>query len=225
MADLGSLLGSLMSGLISARRMADEQTAALAEYYKSIPLLEGLSVPRIRIPELTIDMPMLIEKHVEGEDGEMEDPIKLTDVALEQLKTTLSKNDIKINPTFHEAFVNEVKDRLELEKQTGAPVMKETIVRSVQDAFAATLTKTKTTLTAVDQTAISRDLRGKISKEGIARERVPSSIVANIVTADVKEHASSTNVVRLRITLKEEGLEWTTRASEAGGVTSTLQPE
>lgn len=225
MADLGSLLGSLMSGLISARRMADEQTAALAEYYKSVPLLEGLSVPRIRIPELTIDMPMLIEKHVEGQNGVMEDPVKLADVALEQLKTTSSKNDIKINPIFHEAFVDEVKNRLELEKQTGTPVMKEAISRSVQDAFAATLTRTKTTLTAAEQNAISRDLRGKIPAAGIARELVSSSIVANIVTADVKEHASSANVVRLRITLKEEGLEWTTKSSEAGGVTSTLQPE
>jgi hypothetical protein len=214
-----------MSGLISARRMADEQTAALAEYYKNVPLLEGLSVPRIRIPELTIDMPMLIEKHVEGQYGVMEDPVKLADVALEQLKTTSSKNDIKINPIFHEAFVDEVKNRLELEKQTGTPVMKEAISRSVQDAFAATLTRTKTTLTAAEQNAISRDLRGRIPAAGIARELVSSSIVANIVTADVKEHASSANVVRLRITLKEEGLEWTTKSSEAGGVTSTLQPE
>lgn len=225
MADLGSLLGSLMSGLISARRMADEQTAALAEYYKGIPLLEGLSVPRIRIPELTIDMPMLVEKYVEGQNGEMEDPIKLADAALEQLKTTLSRNNIKIEPIFHDAFLGEVKNRLELEKQTGAPIMKETVARSVQDAFAATLTKTKTTLTATDKMVISKDLRGKISTVSIAKELVPSSIVANIVTADVKEHASSTNVVRLKITLKEEGLEWTTKASEAGGLTNTLQPE
>jgi hypothetical protein len=49
--------------------------------------------------------------------------------------------------------------------------------------------------------------------------------VANIKTADVKEQASSTSVVRLKITLKEEGLEWATKASEAGGVVRTLQPE
>jgi hypothetical protein len=225
MADLGDLLGSLMSGLIRARRMADEQTAALAEYYKDNPLLEGLSVPRIRIPELTIDMPMLIENHVEGEAGEMEDPTKIVDAAEAQLKTTLSKNNIKINPTFHKTFLEEVKTQLELVKQTGAPIMKETVARSVQGAFAATLTKTKTTLTATDKEAIARDLRAKVSTVSIAKEPLTSSIVANIKTADVKERASNTSVVRLKITLKEEGLEWATQSSESGGVLRSLQPE
>jgi hypothetical protein len=225
MADLGSLLGSLMTGVIRARRMADEQTAALAEYYKDNPLLEGLSVPRIRIPELTIEVPMLIENHVEGQSGEMEYPTKIADAAEEQLKATLSKNNIKVNPTFHEAFLDEVKNQLELAKQTGAPIMKETVARGVQDAFSATLTKTKTTLTATDQIAVARDLRAKVSTVGIAKGPIPPSIVANIKTADVKERASNTSVVRLKITLKEEGLEWAIKSSESGGVVRTLQPE
>lgn len=225
MADLGDLLGSLMSGLIRARRMADEQTAALAEYYKDNPLLEGLSVPRIRIPELTIDMPMLIENHVGGQSGEMEDPTKIAEAAEVQLRTTLSKNNIKINPAFNEAFLREVKNQLELAKQTGAPVMKETVARSVQGAFATTLTKTKTPMTATDKEAVARDLRTKVSTVGIAREPVTSSIVANIKTADVKEKASNTSVVHLKITLKEEGLEWAIQSSESGGTVRTLQPE
>ncbi|MFZ3168297.1 MAG: hypothetical protein WA130_11830 [Candidatus Methanoperedens sp.] len=225
MADLGTLLGSLMTGVIRARRMADEQTAALAEYYKDNPLLEGLSVPRIRIPELTIEMPMLIENHVEGQSEETESPTKIADTAAEQLKATLSKNNIKVNPIFHEAFLNEVKNQLELAKQTGAPVMKETVARGVQDAFSATLTKTKTTLTATDQAAVARDLRAKVSTVSIAKGPAPSGIVANIKTADVKERASNTSVVRLKITLKEEGLEWAVKSSESGGVVRTLQPE
>lgn len=225
MADLGDLLGSLMSGVIRARRMADEQTAALAEYYKTNPLLEGLSVPRIRIPELTIEMPFLIENHVEGQSGEMEDPAKIAGAAEAQLKTTLSKENIKINPAFHAAFLNEVKNRLELVKQTQAPIMKETVARSVQDAFASTVAKMKTSLIPTHKEAIARDLRARVSTVGIAKEPVTSSIVANIKTADVKERASNTTVVRLKITLKEEGLEWATQASESGGVVRTLQPE
>ena len=214
-----------MCGLIRARRMADEQTATLAEYYKSNPLLEGLSVPRIRIPELTIDMPMLIEISLEGQSGEMADPTKIADAAEAQLKTTLSKENIKINPAFHEAFLDEVKNRLELVKQTQAPIMKETVARSVQDAFAATVAKMKTSLTPTHKEAIARDLRARVSTVGIAKEPVSSSIVANIRTADVKEQASNTTVARLKITLKEEGLEWATQKSESGGVVRTLQPE
>ena len=225
MADLGDLLGSLMSGLIRARRMADEQTAALAEYYKDNPLLEGLSVPRIRIPELTIDMPLLIEDHVEGEIGEMEDPTKIAAAAESQLKSTLSKNNIQINPVFHEMFVDKVKNQLEMVKQSSTPIMKETVVRCVYGAFADALTKTKTILTASEKETIARDLRAEVSTVSITKEPVASSIVANIKTADVKERASNASVVRLKITLKEEGLEWATQASESGGVVRTLQPE
>ena len=225
MADLGDLLGSMMCGVIRARRMADEQTAALAEYYKSNPLLEGLSVPRIRIPELTIEMPMLIENNVEGQSGEMEDPAKIADAAEAQLKTTLSKHNIQINPAFHEAFLKEVKNRLDLVKQTQAPIMKETVARSVQDAFSATMTKMKTSLNPTHKEAIATALRNRVSTVSIAKEPVASSIAANIRTADVKEQATNTSVVRLKITLKEEGLEWATQANESGGVVRTLQPE
>ncbi|TFH42149.1 MAG: hypothetical protein E4G94_06785 [ANME-2 cluster archaeon] len=214
-----------MSGVIRARRIADEQTAALAEYYKDNPLLEGLSVPRIRIPELTIDIPMLIENHVEGQNGKMEDSAKIADIANAQLKKTLDRNNIEIDPTFSEIFSNEVKNQLELGKLTGAPIMKETVARSVQDAFAASLIKTKTTLTIQDKEVIAKDLRARVPTISIVKEPVTPSIVANIKTADVKERASNTNVVRLKITLKEEGLEWATQSSESGGVVRTLQPE
>lgn len=225
MADLGDLLGSLMSGLIGARRMADEQTAALAEYYRDNPLLEGLSVPRIRIPELTIDMPMLIENQVGGEAGEMENPTKVASALESQMKETFIKNDIKISPTFHKTFMNEVKGQLGKIKQSGTPIMKETVARSVQSAFADTLTKSKTTLNSAQKEAIARDIRATVSAVGLVKVPVTPSIVANIKTADVKEQATSSSVVRLKITLKEEGLEWATQASESGGVIRTLQPE
>ena len=225
MADLGDLLGSLMSGLIRARKMADEQTAVLAEYYKSVPLLEGLSVPRIRIPELTIDMPFLIDNDLEGEKGKMAEPETLASSLVAQLDATLSRNNIKPNPLFRKTFAEEVNTRLSQLKQTGAPILKEAIARCVQDAFTATLNKSKTSFTEKHKQVIARDLRVKASSAGIAKESVAPSIVANIRTADVKEQSSATSAVRLKITLKEEGLEWVTQAGDAGGVKNTLQPE
>lgn len=225
MADLGDLLGSFMSGLIRARRMADEQTAALAEYYKSNPLLEGLSVPRIRIPELTIDMPFIIENHVEGEKGVMEDPKKIADSAISLVNDYLSKSDIKSNPTFHRIFEKDVVNQLTNVNKSGLPIMKETVVRTIQNTFTNALTKSKIALTAIQKDDLARVLRDKISAISVVKEQTSSSIVANIRTADVKEQTTSTSVVRLKITLKEEGLEWATQASESGGVIRTLQPE
>jgi hypothetical protein len=225
MADLGDLLGSLMSGLIRARRMADEQTASLAEYYKDNPLLEGLSVPRIRIPELTIDMPLLIEDYSEGESGEMKDPTEIATAAESRAKEALSKNNIKVSSNFYKMFVTEVKNQLALIKQSGTSIMKESISRSVQGAFADTLAKTETILTASQKETIAKNLKTTISTINLAKKPVAPNIMANIKTADVKERASGANVVRMKITLKEEGLEWTTQMNESGSVVSTLQPE
>ena len=225
MADLGDLVGSLMCGLVRARRMSDEQTAALAEYYKSTPILEGLSVPRIRIPELTIEMPFLIENYTPGTEGQMEDPARIAVAANARLTASVAKNNIKLSPAFHKAFVREVTNQLRVVQQSGQPVMEESVARSVQAAFADTLTKSKTSVTGTVKDLIARDLRAEVSKVCIAKQAVAPSIAANVKTADVKEQSSNTTVVRLSITLKEEGLEWAIQASDSGGVVRTLQPE
>ncbi len=225
MIDLGSILGSLMTGLIRARRMADEQTAALAEYYRDNPLLEGLTVPRVRIPELTIDLPLLIENYVEGDTGKMEEPKTAATELEKQLKLLMSKRNFKAKPYFYDTFTAEVTKKLEVLNQTDTPVTKEAVARSVQNAFADTLSRTKTTLSDTERESIANILRENVQVAGIVKEPLASNIMTNIKTADVKEQASNANVVRLKITLKEEGLEWATRASESGGVVRTLQAE
>ncbi len=225
MADIGDLLGSLMAGLIRARRVADEQTAALAEYYKENPLLEGLSVPRIRIPELTIDMPFLIEDHVEGDTGSMENPKKISDTTTSHLLETLEKNKIEVPAGFQKSFTNEFSKLLNMVKDSKSPVMKESISRSVQAAFNQAVTKSNMSLSAAQKDLVAREISAKAASVGLAKPPVSSIITANIKSADVKERATPTSVVRLKITLKEEGLEWTTQKTEEGGTTHTLTPE
>ena len=225
MADLGDVIGTLMVGLIRARRMADEQTALLAEYYKTNPVLEGLSVPRIRVPELTIEMPVLIEDHKEGQPPQQATPTKIIDAVTSQLSSTLRDQKIETHPEFHEIFSQELNRLLTARKRPGSVPLRETSARHVQSAFSKALNQTKMSLTPAQQELVSKDLRAAVTASAISTEAVPPKIVSNIKTADVKEKASTTTVVRLRITLKEEGLEWTTQVGEAGGTIRTLTPE
>ena len=225
MADLGDLIGSLMCGLVRARRMADEQTAALAEYYKSTPLLEGLSVPRIRIPELTIDMPFLINGYTSGSEGRIQSPAKIAAAANARLTATLARNKVKLSASFHKEFIHEIKDQLTAIQQSGKPMMEEAVARTVQNAFANTMARNPSTKTGLDRNTIANDLRGEVSRVAVLSEPVAPGVTANITTADVKEQSSAATAVRLRLTLKEEGLEWAVQSSENGGVVRTLQPE
>jgi hypothetical protein len=225
MADLGDLIGSLMCGLVRARRMADEQTAALAEYYKSTPLLEGLSVPRIRIPELTIDIPFLIDGYTTGLDSRIQTPAKIAAAANARLTATLAKNKVRLSASFHKEFIHAVKDQLTAMQQAGKPMMEEAVARTVQSAFADTLARNRADVSGLDKNTIANDLRSEVSRVAVVSEPVAPGVTANILTADVKERSSAATAVRLKITLKEEGLEWAVRSSDTGGVLRTLQPE
>ena len=80
MPDLGDLMGLLVSGVARARRMADEESALIAEQYRRNPLLEGLSVPRVRIPEMTVELPLLLQAYEPGRAAVPNDAKKIVAV-------------------------------------------------------------------------------------------------------------------------------------------------
>ncbi|HEY1057960.1 MAG TPA: hypothetical protein VGE55_04440 [Limnobacter sp.] len=225
MNDLGDILGSLMTGLIRARQAADLQTAALAELYKDNPLLEGLSVPRVRIPEVSIDLPLIIESHEAGEEGELNEPSKVVDATSNRLKNTLANTNIKLSANFQKAFADTAKLRLTEVQKSNDAVSKELVSRTVQDAFVETLKKTNTELSAQDKLAVVKDIRTEAGLAALAKPSIPPRILTNIRTADIKDKATGNSVVRLKITLTEEGVEWVTQSNDAGGVNRTLTPE
>ena len=74
MTDVGEIVGAIMTGLTRARQMADEESVAVAKEYRDNPLLEGVTIPRIRLPEVTLDIPVLIESFDVGEPAQIEKP-------------------------------------------------------------------------------------------------------------------------------------------------------
>lgn len=63
---LSEVLGALMADLAQARYYADQQTLLLARRYQADPLLRDLSVPRIRLPEVVVDLPVVVERCLNG---------------------------------------------------------------------------------------------------------------------------------------------------------------
>src|SRR5260370_24658169 len=65
MPRLGEVLAALLSDAAQARVRADLETIRIAEAYSRDPLLKNLPVPRFRLPDITVDVPLLISQ-VEG---------------------------------------------------------------------------------------------------------------------------------------------------------------
>lgn len=62
MMPLGTVVGAIMSDLAQARRIADVQAVEIARIYQEEPLLKGLSVPRIRLASVVVDLPAIVDK-------------------------------------------------------------------------------------------------------------------------------------------------------------------
>lgn len=59
--NLGDLLGAILSEATLARVHADLEAARVAELYASHPMLEGAPIPRFRLPEFTVNVPVVIK--------------------------------------------------------------------------------------------------------------------------------------------------------------------
>ena len=67
--ELESVIGSVVSAVAQARRIADEESIAIAEYYRQHPRLCDLSATRIRLPDVTVDLPVVVDDHTTVSPG------------------------------------------------------------------------------------------------------------------------------------------------------------
>ncbi len=249
MADLGELVGTLLASLAHARRMSDEETAAVAEYYKTNPLLETMSVPRVRVPELTLELPILIESHEEG----VADTPETAEQIISKLTTALNDSAKAVGVSIRsqsylalrEGFVGHLGRSLDLMRPVPTSESKrfppESVARSADEAFMraqkdeavrnadeARQTKSEPAPPTFDASQ-SRDVRAQLTNTAntvaVKKEGSRPVLNAEIMTSAVKEGSDSASVARLKIVMREEGLEWTTAETTDGSVARTLTPE
>ncbi|WP_347332593.1 hypothetical protein [Marinimicrobium locisalis] len=232
MSELSTVLGTLMVSLVHARRMADEETAAVAEYYKDHPLLEGMSLPRVRVPELTIDMPITLDEHEMESEAKLNAPATIQKAITDQLKESMSEEGVDDDgEDFAKTFSQETKKVLEQinsrHKSLGGKISREEVVRAVDDSLRRTLKKSNLdrSVPSEKKESIIKAIRHKVSAISLKAPSKPQAFKASAITSAVKEKATSESAVRLRITLREEGLEWATGQSSDGSIRSQLQPE
>jgi hypothetical protein len=232
MADLGEFLGTVLSGLAQARRVADEEAAALAEYYKQHPLLEGLAVSRIRIPEVTLELPMLIDEVQPGEDDEPETPAKVRGSVIGELERLKADGEISDLPEeFSRILGVEITEKLKVVRQPAARGrrigLRETTSREVENAITkvARQPEFRGAIPNEDLRTIVESLRRTAALSAVKREGAAPALRSTVLTENVKANADPATVTRIRITLREEGLEWSEVQGADGKTRGRLTPE
>jgi hypothetical protein len=230
MADIGELLGTVMAGLARARQMADEETAAIAEEYRGNPLLDGITVPRIRVPEMTVEIPVVIEEYEGGNRAKLANPSGFVTGLYNELKVVAKQKKITIPATVSAAFKRELTlraDKFQSEVGVGRTASREAVSSMVAESLNKPVLEiaTRTPVTAAQKKILYAALQKKALELAQLSEAQAPRLKATILTNEVKERSGPENVTRLKITLREEGLEWTVDTHEDGSVTRRLTPE
>ncbi len=227
MTDLGHVLGTLLASLAKARHIADLQTAEIAEEYRENPLLEGLSVPRIRVPELRIELPLLIEGEAEGSPGRLHDPEYIARKAVSAIHEELNADDLRLQTNIRQQLLKELSAGLTRKAKPHATVTKETVARQAEHIARQVLLSTPLAEQLSEETlrAILAAVRRRIHETAEIAPPQSPGIKVNTISNEIKDHASPAVVARLTLAMREEGLEWEITRSDDGTTRRRLGPE
>lgn len=231
MADLDQVLSSLLISLAKARQTADFQSAAIAEEYRRNPLLEGLAAPRIRVGEMELEFPMMIDAATTGAPNKFADSKTIATRLAPVIADTAEKAGLVIAPSLLERLQAQLEiDLAAVTNATGrigdSVLPREAVSRRAQETVKDVL------LTPSDSGIEPGPLRAVLAAvqactldiAEVDAGQLPV-LEVNVLTSEVKEKALPSSVTRVRIVLKEEGLEWTSQRASDGGTRHSLTVE
>ena len=221
MADLGDTIGGILAAITEARVQADLKSLQVARMYAEHDLLRHMPVPRFRLPTVTVDIPVVVNRLVPPDEEvparELRDRFDLL------LKAEMAALGYK----------PDAERRAALERRLDATWERLQVPdEGVQDADPVAAALVKTAL----RTLRDPDLRGRPAPDetlrklqnGLpARARAELARVEGLHRADVDATASSLaaasrdKLMMVRLTVSEQGQTWV----EIEGRGSRLVPE
>jgi hypothetical protein len=212
MPRLGDVIGSMLSDVARARVRSDIEAVRIAEAYSGDPLLKHLSVPRFRLPDLVVDLPVLVARFDDAASDldawHVAEP-NATEVR-QAVREALSQSGTKLSGTQARGGV-----------AGGAPnqllMTPGRISDELADAAITALGATpRADISPETQRTLGQSLRASMTTL-LATKIVPSPSLEVWVTAeDIKAHADSGNLIHLRLTIVEDAYEVVERDSGSG---------
>lgn len=225
MPNLGDYLGQLLSEISLARAQADLETVRLAEVYAAHPLLRTMPVPHVRLPEVELEIPVLVQAAEEPRAGETtRGGVQLAAVSEkfgELLDQHVAGASISLSEEERQRVAAAVDERLSVQ---ALPAEASVDVGRLADDFTATALRTIEELKGPSETGepavppdLAAQLREAVRLEFLKLRTPPPRLTVLVTSAEIREAATSENVTRIRLKVSEQALEWTTVDSETGG--------
>lgn len=228
MPALGDYLGALLAEITNARLQADLESARIAQLYASHPLLQHMPVPRFRLPNVVLNLPVGVEK-IDPPSGTTTPPAAELPVLRQKIDGIIEQEvnrrklhvapDIRIRLTSN---LNDLFDRLKKSESISAS----DVLKASGGAVAATVEAIRAASedhATVDPT-IESSLRHQFDAEFLKLQPPSPRVQVLVVTTQVKDVAPPQTLMRIQLTISEEGVEWT-QTNPSDSSSKTLLPE
>ncbi len=232
MPNLGDYLGQLLSEITTARMHADLEAVRVAELYASHPLLRNMPVPHFRLPEVELDVPVVIKEAQEPRADETArggvQVAELRKAFNRLLKEHLSRESITPSE------VAEKKLKLSLDARAEAMTQPSDVaidVHRIADDFSKTAANilradgpVETSERATRFPKMEDELKVAARLEFLKLRKSPPRLQVMVLTKEIREAGPSEVITHIKLKLNEQGFEWTSIEAE-GGTQPRLIPE
>ncbi len=250
MVKLGDYVGMILSEMTRARAQADVETLKLAELYATNKTLRNFAVPRVRLQNVEITTPVVIDKQDESALEAYSRPIKISEVRAavdNAISANLEKNNIKLSASDASAVKKLIDERsgvvarrftvarAQLAGRTAQPAedtISLTDTKSIADEYAgdvdSTLRRLKETQPAyknIDVDKVSAEVKADLRVRIANLRPLPPRLEVMVNTAQIKETAAKELVTYVKFTITEDSMEWAEYQSSTGEVREQLVPE
>ena len=219
MPHLGDYVGQFLSEITIARMHADLEAVRVAELYAGHPLLRNMPVPHFRLPNVEVDVPVVVKQMEEQPAGELPrgtptlaDMRKAFD---EVLTKRLSEERVRLRPQHKKELESALDEKMVSLTQ---PIEIAIDVNRVADELASAVSGTLTGFGGPVDPSRRQELEEKLKEaarvEFLKLRKPPPRLQVLVTTAEIREAGPSEVITRLHLKITEEAFEWTTIESD-----------
>lgn len=232
MTKLNEIIGSIVSSLADAKMMSDVQTAKIAQAYSEHHLLQHFSVPRMRIDDIELTIPIAVESGYEKVKITYEElDIEQFNSIVYRILTSLTLNSLKLSATLSQRIQQEISRQTKILESdvkkalnlTPLESFSRNIVNYYIDAISGINLDSKERF---DRSEIYGSLEKQLTEQfKMFREEKTLETLDVIVEAHRLREFRSENIVHIKIKMSESGMEWNIFEDAEGNVKKKLLPE
>jgi hypothetical protein len=231
MTQLNEIIGSIVSSLADARMMSDVQTAKIAQAYSEHHLLQHFSVPRMRIEDIELTIPLAVESGKEKVKTTYEplDTRQFNSIVYKDILTSLglSKLPARLSRSIQQEISSQTKV---LESEVGNALnltpLKSFSANIVRYCIAAASEFSLVNEENLNSSEISGNLEALLNSQfKIIREERTLDTLDVIIEAHRLREFKPESIIQIKLKLSESGMEWNTFENTEGRVERQLLAE